>query len=381
MAQKKALIAVNYSGFMCFMNSDKDILQQMGYEVYVAGDYSLDIENGTFERENPHTIHIPIASKSPLNKTNIRGFLSYTKLIKKNDFDLIICHTPITGLLVRLAAFFQKKKNTKVIYWTHGLSWTKLTPFLQKKKFQFFEALGSFLCDVIITINKEDYNEAKKLFCKQVFHVNGVGLDITKYSKCQRNRETVRKDLNIPERKIFILSVGELSFRKNHQIIVKAVGNLPNKDQYVYGICGRVKTDFANVKYLKSLAESLDVDLRLLGFRDDIPDIMHACDFGAIPSLREGLGMAGLQQLCAGKPIIGTDVQGIREYCIDGMTGFLIKDPQDVDAFSIAIERLSNKDLCDSMKLNCLEIVSQFDLEKSCLCRRDIYTQVLRDNQ
>ena len=65
----------------------------------------------------------------------------------------------------------------------------------------------------------------------------------------------------------------------------------------------------------------------------DIPEITAISDIGVIPSIREGLGLAGVQSLAAGVPVIGSSVQGIKDYIVDGKDGYLCA-PFDDTAFA-----------------------------------------------
>lgn len=118
------------------------------------------------------------------------------------------------------------------------------------------------------------------------------------------------------------------------------------------------------------------MNVKFLGFRDDIPNIVHCADIGAIPSIREGLGLSGIETLSAGVPMIGSDVQGIREYIINGKTGFLC-EPFDSKAFAEAIDKLSDKEYRASLRTNCLEIVKKFDKKISVAQREKIYKEIL----
>ena len=118
-----------------------------------------------------------------------------------------------------------------------------------------------------------------------------------------------------------MLSVGELSYRKNHQIIIEALSKALLGKKYVYVICGN-GVDGGTGEVLRQKAEKSKVRLILLGFRHDIPQIIHCSDVGAIPSVREGLGLARIQSLAAGVPLVGTDVQGIKDYIVDGETEY-----------------------------------------------------------
>ena len=238
------------------------------------------------------------------------------------------------------------------------------------------EKFGSLFTDVIITINNEDYEIAKSMFCKNVRMINGVGVDTKKYHTVDINIDEYKQKLGIPKDKIIVLSVGELSERKNHQIIVKALAEIKNKSDYCYVICGREVDGTGFAEKLKHLAQANGVNLMLLGHRSDIPEIIHCSDIGAIPSVREGLGLAGIQSLSAGVPLIGTEVQGIKDYIIPGKTGFLCA-PYDVEGYKNAIIKLSDKNLRNSMNDDCVEMARHFDVNISHNQMRDIYTSVL----
>jgi glycosyltransferase involved in cell wall biosynthesis len=154
-------------------------------------------------------------------------------------------------------------------------------------------------CDAIVTINKEDFLNAQKMFCKNVYRINGVGVDTAKYSNVTIDRSHYRKNIGVEDNQIMVLSVGELSARKNHVVIIDALADLANKEKYVYVICGN-GINGGTGDLLKQRAEDRNVNLRLLGFRFDIPQMIHCSDIGAIPSVREGLGLAGIQSLAGG---------------------------------------------------------------------------------
>lgn len=257
MGQKKALIAVNYIGFLHFLWDDIDLLNRRGYKVYAIGDNRKN-ETHTLEilmQKNVSFIDARIDSKSPLTKTNMAYYRQVRQLLKEHHFDLIHCHTPIVGLIVRLAARSYRKQGTKVIYTTHGLAYTHLSSKKEYLIYHSIESLASMFTDAIITINYEDYNNAKKLHCGRVYHINGVGVDIQRYHDVVIDRDKYRTQNGIPNDKLLILSVGELSQRKNHAIIVDALAQLENKSNYVFGICGRSMTGKGTREIIQKRAE------------------------------------------------------------------------------------------------------------------------------
>ena len=375
MNKKRALILTNYVGFVAFLWNDIKVLTELGYEIHFAAYYpsyvNEKIQTDKIEEHHVLFINIPFDSKNPISKINNSAFRTIVKLLRENQYDIIHCHTPIVGLLTRIAA--QKyRKHTKVIYTTHGFAFTHLSSKIEWLKYYTLEILASFFTDMIITINRQDFDIAKKMYAKEVRYINGVGVDFNKYGNVSINRDEYRKSIGVDKDQIMILSVGELSHRKNHQIIIKALATLENKNQYVYVICGRTigTTDVEDI--LKDLAQKEGINLLLLGFRHDIPQIMHCSDIGAIPSIREGLGLAGIQSLCAGVPLVGSCVQGIKDYIIDGKTGYL-NHPLDDRGFAEKIRLLSDEKIRLDMKKECLQTAKKFDISVSHKQMKDIY--------
>lgn len=381
---KRALIVVNLAGFLNFLWNDIGILQKMGYRVDVAmngcmSDGKEAIEISMLRKMKIRYYQIDFDTKNPLTIDNWNAYKKL-KQVLENGYDIIHCHTPIVGMIVRLAALKYRKKGTKVIYTTHGFTFTEYSS--KKKWFVYYniEKFMSRFCDVIITINHEDYNNAKKMHCKKVFLIPGVGLKTYNFRNVKINRDEYRKKLGVKSDDIVILAVGELSERKNQQIIIKALSNLPDRGKYIFLICGRAVVNSTLDKQLKQMAKKMGVRMELLGHRSDIPQINACADMAVLPSLREGLGMAGLEALATGIPVIGSDVQGIREYVIDGETGYLC-NPIDEKEFANAILQITNmsKEKRDVMSKSCRKMAEKFDESNSKREMKLIYQIVLGD--
>ncbi len=360
---KKALIVANLAGFASFLYNDIMTLQSMGYEItYAANSNKLVWDDTKARLQELHVSfeQVDFDSKNPLSSQNMLAYKQMKKLLKEGGYDLVHCHTPIAGLITRMVASKYRKNGLKVIYTTHGLSFTSRSSWKSKFIYRMIEKFGAKRSDAIIAINHEDFNVIKAMNkCKNVFYIHGVGVDTRKYDNVDIDIPQYRVDLGIPQDKLMILSVGELSARKNHAIIIDALGRIENKSEYVYVICGN-GIDGGTTEELKKKAEERGVDLLLLGFRFDIPEITACSDIGAIPSIREGLGLAGVQSLAAGIPLIGSDVQGIKDYIEDGVTGYLC-DPFNADNFANAIKKLSSPQIREAMKEDCIRVAKKFD--------------------
>ena len=377
---KKALIVANLAGFASFLVSDMQLLQHMGYHV----DFAANANKLAWEQTKEQLSTVGVAhhqvdfdSKNPFSKQNLRAYRQLSQLIKDGSYDMIHCHTPISGILTRIAARRIRARGTKVIYTTHGLSYTTQSSFKTKLLYQTIEWIGAKLCDAIITINREDYAAAQRLGCRKVYYIHGVGVDTKRFADAPVDRDTYRKSLGVEPDEVMVLSVGELSTRKNHQIVLDALSRIKTEQKYVYVICGN-GIDGGTGKMLQEKAQRLGVRLLLLGFRRDIPQIMKCSDVGVIPSIREGLGFAGVQSLAVGVPVVGTDVQGIRDYVVDGQTGYLCQ-ALDADAIAQHIHTLANLDEADRQRMAslCRQKAEEFNIDISKRERAAIYYELL----
>lgn len=379
---KKALIVANLGGFASFLISDIKILQSQDFEVVYAANFNKlpwETTKKELDEIGVQFVQIDFDTKKPLTKDNLIAYKQIKNLINYNNFDLIHVHTPISGFITRIAAIKARRMGCKVIYTTHGLSFTSYSDIKSKLIYFIMEDFCSHFTDAIITINKEDYQNICKMHCDCTYYINGMGVNTAKYRDIVIDRNAYRRSIGVSNEKIMVLAVGELSNRKNHQIIIKALSELPNKDAYVFVICGN-GIDGGTGNKLTELANVLDVNLILLGFRRDIPEIMHCSDIGVLPSIREGLGFSGIQSLAAGVPVVGSDVQGIRDYIVNNKTGVLCP-PNDVQSFKEGIVYLSNPKVREKMKPDCIQMAQNFDIYVSKAQRAIIYTELLKDTR
>lgn len=308
-------------------------------------------------------------NRSPLKSDNYNAYKVLKELIKKEKYDIVHTHTPVASAISRLAC--KNIKVTKVFYTAHGFHFHKGAPI---KNWMFYYPLEKWLSkytDVLITINKEDFKRAKSKFkAKKVKYIPGVGLDIDRFHNVVIDKENKRKEIGVPKDGFIILSVGELNRNKNHEVIIRAIAEL-NNPKIHYVICGTGPLS----DYLKKISIELgfEENLHLLGFRKDIAEICRSSDLFAFPSLREGLGMAALEAMACGLPIITSNIHGIVDYSIDGITGYCNK-PKDVEGFSIAIEKLvKDREISSNFGKCNEEIVKKYNIKNVIIEINKIY--------
>lgn len=313
--------------------------------------------------------------RSPLRRENFEAYKRLKQIIQKEDYSLIHTHTPVASALVRLACRYNK--NIKVVYTAHGFHFFNGAPIRNWLLYYPVEILLSRYTDVIITINKEDYKRAQK-FAKssRVEYLPSVGIDTNKFKNILIDRSLKRKEIGVPEDAFVILSVGELNENKNHETVIKAISLLKNPNVY-YVICGKGALE----DYLRSLASDLGIEkqIKLLGFRKDIGEICKASDVFAFPSKREGLGMAALEAMACGLPIVTSNVHGITDYSVNNVTGYSC-DPLDIEGFSEAFNiLLKNKSIRNQMGQINSESVKEYDLSNTLLILKKLYNELDSD--
>ena len=334
-----------------------ELLISQGHQVDIACNIDKDI-NEDLIKKGCNIFDIEF-QRSPFTRENWTALKKIKKLIKTRKYDIVHTHTPVASTCVRLAC--KNIKNVKIIYTAHGFHFFRGAPLRNWLIYFPIEKYLARYTDVLITINKEDYKIAKKsLNAKNIEYIPGVGIDIQKFNSVILNKPLIRKEIELPEEAFVILSVGELNKNKNHETIIKALEKINNPNIY-YIICGHGKLE----NYLKKLAEKLSVDknIRFLGYRNDIAQICAISDIFAFPSKREGLGLAAIEAMASGLPLVTSNVHGILDYSINGKTGYNCGS-EDVDGFVFSIKELmANNVTRKEMGLSNIEIAKRFDVE------------------
>ncbi|WP_050637181.1 glycosyltransferase family 4 protein [Candidatus Stoquefichus sp. SB1] len=343
MKDKVLILASVASMIDQFNMSNIDILISLGYEVHVACNFE---KGSTCSQEKIVQLKKKLGeievkyyqidfTRSVFNiLQDVKAYRQVKRIMVENSYKFIHCHSPIGGVIGRLAC---KSTHTRCIYTAHGFHFYKGAPIKNWIVFYPIEKWLSKYTDVLITISKEDYNRAKNKFkMKQLEYIPGVGVDIEKFRLTDIDREKYRKQLGFTEKDFLILSVGELNKNKNHQVIIKAIKSLKNSNiKYIIAGQGNLKSDLMH--YIE--VHNLSNQVKLLGFREDIPELCKISDVFAFPSLREGLGLAAIEAMAAGLPLITSNINGINDYSKFGKTGYSY-NATDVEGFSDGIKLL-----------------------------------------
>ena len=324
-------------------------------------------------------VHNISFSRSPFSKSNIVAMKQLENLIEDGHYDIVHTHTPNASACVRLVCRKLRKNGLKVFYTAHGFHFYKGAPFKNWLIYYPIEKICSHFTDVLITINKEDYALAqKKMKAKSIKYVPGVGIDTEKFTNCTLSsdeKNSLRKEMGVPFDAKLLVSVGELNENKNHQVVLKAISML-NDSNIHYAVAGRGNKSGDLTELAKKLG--ISDQFHLLGYRNDIAKIYKSADICCFPSIREGLGLAAIEGMAAGLPLIAADNRGTRDFCQNGVNGFMC-DPFSPQDFADAISKLLNDNcLCARMGNQNTNDVKKFDINIVNNHMLEIYNELSR---
>jgi glycosyltransferase EpsD len=341
--REKVLFVANVRAHFLFHMPYMKYLKEKGYEVHACA-------NGEgFAGEEPFPacdlfFDLPIARK-PFSAANIKAYAELKRLIGDGGYRLVSCHTPVGGVLARLAARKVRRKGTAVLYMAHGFHFCAGAPLANWLLYYPVEKLCAHLTDELVTINAEDYDRAlRKLRARRVWRFRGVGIDTARFRGARPDRAALRAALGIPNDALLLISVGELNENKNHGILINALAKVradahraaPDIRCLIVG-SGPLRAR------LERLAAALSVGdaVHFAGFKRDVENYYAISDALIFPSVREGLPTVVCEAMAAGLPVLCSAIRGNTDLIEQGEGGFLLR-PDDADGFAEAIRRLAD---------------------------------------
>lgn len=348
--------------------------KEQGFEVHVASRGESKIPFADVKYEIPF-------ERSPFKFSNIKAYKQLKEIIEKNDYLLIHCHTPVGGVLTRLAARKARKSGTKVIYTAHGFHFYKGAPLKNWLIYYPIEKWLARCTDCLITINDEDYECAvrKKFKAGSIKKVNGVGIDLNKFKpQTPEKKKELRKQYGYDENDFILIYVAEMSYRKHQDLLINVVNVLKNK---ISDIKLLLVGEGSLMEQYKNQVQKLHLEeyIHFLGYRKDVPDLMTIADVAVSSSRQEGLPVNVMEAMAAGLPLVVTDCRGNRDLVQDGENGFVV-GIDDAEGMAERMEYIYNngemKEKARKYNLNSIRNYSLDTIEKQIAC---IYNEMLKN--
>lgn len=339
-----------------------------GYEVHVASYGDEDL----LHVDKKYNICF---QRSPLNIDNLYAFRQLKELIRANNYKIIHCHTPMGGVLARLASISERNKGMKVIYTAHGFHFYKGAPLKNWILYYPVEKFLSKYTDVLITINDEDYELAlNKAFKANIIKkVNGVGIDLNKYKqKDKKMKLKLRETLGYNKDDFILIYVGELSYRKHQDFLIKVVNvlkvDIPNLKLLLVGK-GEKYDEYSEI--IDSLGLNKHIDL--MGYRSDVHDLMGLSDIVVSSSRQEGLPVNIMEAMAMSLPIVVSDCRGNKDLITDYKNGFIVK-MNDLEGFTNAVRQIyRSKELNYKFSTKSTKVIKKYSLKNVLQEMENIY--------
>lgn len=303
---------------------------EQGWEVHVAasGNIQLPYVDKKYD--------IPI-QRSPLKLQNFHAYKELTAIINTNKYSIIHCHTPMGGLLARIAARTARREGTKVIYTAHGFHFCKGAPLINWFAYYPIEKGLAHYTDCLITINKEDYNLAVKHRFKagSIEHIHGIGVDTEQFRPITEVRKrNLKMEFGYKPDDFLMFYAAEFNKNKNQQFLIQSLALLKNEVPHAKLLLagnGPLMEECKKLAFHLGVAEMV----HFLGYRNDIASLLPMCDLAVASSLREGLPVNIMEAMACALPVVATDNRGHRELVLNDENGWIVSHDN--------IEEMSNK--------------------------------------
>ena len=364
----KALLTATVQSHICqFHMPLAQMLSSHGYEVHVAARDDLLGKNGV-TLDFADKVFEPTFTRTPWSLDNIRAFREMKRIINSGDYDVVHCNTPVGSVVSRLACRKARKHGTKVFYTAHGFHFYKGAPLINWLLYYPVEWICAHFTDVLITINREDFERARKyMHAGRVEYLPGVGVDLKRFADIRVNRREKRSEIGVPENATLLLSVGELNENKNHQLVIRALAEI--KDpllHYVIAGQGPMREELETLAHTLGMADRL----HFLGYRRDVAELNQIADAYVLPSFREGLNVSVMEAMASGLPCVVSKIRGNTDL-IDEMGGRLF-DPYSEEDCRRAIQELLNQKRTELGKHNA-EKVKLFSMDTVIQAMEELY--------
>ncbi len=327
------------------------------YEVYSGrvADSSLDVSNDFLESGvKVHFCDNLVREINPLK--DLRALLELAGFLRSRHYDIIHTHTSKAGFIGRLAA--RMARMPSVIYAPHGNVFSGYFSSLKTNIFILLERLAARYCDYIVTLTEkgiQDFLDHGIGVADQYVSIY-LGIDESFMEPPSIAPDSKKKELGISTGGPIIAAIGRLEPIKGHRDLLNALPMIKETFPEIKALIvgdGRLRSE------LEGLIKELDLSdtVRITGWRHDVKEILSIIDLLVHPSHNEGLGLALLEAMAQGKPVVATKVGGVPEVVIDGKTGFLCSAEDPMGLAHVVSSLLKDPEKSTSMGVAGLQAV------------------------
>ncbi|HYZ33943.1 MAG TPA: glycosyltransferase family 4 protein [Crenalkalicoccus sp.] len=255
-----------------------------------------------------------------------RAFAALLGHFRRERFDLVHAHMPISGLLARAAA--RAAGVPRIAYTCHGFLFNQPGPAWRQQLALALERAAGRITGTFLTVSEAEAEDARRLGIHPHAVAAGNGRDPLLFRPDAGVRAAVRAALGTAPEACVVIAVSRLVRHKGWPELLQAMEAVPDAELWAVG--ERLPSDHGEAlePHFARAAASLGPRLRRLGYRRDVGRLMAAADLFCLPSHFEGLPMSVIEAMLTGLPVVATDIGGPREQVVQGETGLLVPPMQ-----------------------------------------------------
>ncbi len=296
--------------------------------------------------KNLKPLFLPELKREISLKNDLKVLFKLYFLLKKEKPDIVHTHASKAGLLGRLAAVLSGVPIK--IHTFHGHIFNGYFDSVRMRLFLAIEKFLALFTDKIIVVSeqiKNDIVNKLKIVKASKCIVMPLGLDLEKFSHCEEMRGIFRKERGISTNAVLVGIVGRLVPIKNHRMFLAVAKNIINRNlpiKVMFVIIGDGELGNA----LREHVKKLDIEKLVIftGWKRELYSIYADLDIVSLTSLSEGTPVSLIEAMAAGRPVVATDVGGVRDLIVNGENGFLVKSNNTEDFSNKLFSLLDDKE-------------------------------------
>lgn len=299
------------------------------------------------------------------------------KLMAKGGYDLVHAH----GTRACSNSFKAANKlGLPIAYTIHGWSFHQDQSVLIRNIRELSEKFLVHRTTRNISVSQSNNNDGiERLNMPNSLIVN-YGINLDKFD-ANGNYELTRADLGLPQNKVLVGIVVRLTIQKDPLTFLKAVNiALKKSDDLHFVVVGGGELEPQCRDYVNK--QGLSEHVTFVGFRTDVPVVLHLLDIYCLPSLWEGLPIGVLEAMAMAKAIVATPVDGTKEVIEHGVSGMLFPE-YDAEKMAVCILDLAH----NSEKRKALGAAALAKIKEAFTVGRmakelgDLYTQLCSEKE
>lgn len=302
-------------------------------------------------------------------------------------YDINVAQTHLLEVLDFLVLILRRTTKLRVVLWTvHNVDFlpTMKHRLLRPKRFVYrlLYRWTAGRVDGFIAVS----DEVRESIMRQIGPIQGKvmaisnGVDVKRYER-PHNKAALCHQLGLETNSFLVATIGRLTEQKGHRYLIEAATSVVSTypDTHFLFIGDGELRDELQEQIRQS---GLSYNVHFLGVRDDVPDLLAAVDLFVLPSLWEGLSIALLEAMAAGKPIVATNVSGTTQVVISGETGIVVPPGSSAALTDAIVQTLSDPARVQAMGQKAKQhVVMNFSAQKQANEHLALYRRLLSEGK